>query len=82
MVLVALVDHPGMVLVEEELLLDLEQEIQEQDLLMLVILILILTVRQILAAVAADQVVRHILQEGVDLVSLLFHIQHKELCLT
>tara|TARA_A100001201_G_scaffold127524_1_gene112300 strand:- start:14 stop:262 length:249 start_codon:yes stop_codon:yes gene_type:complete len=82
MVLVALVDHPGMVLVEEELLLDLEQEIQEQDLVMLLILILILMVRQILAAVAADQVVRDLLQEGVDLVSLLFHTQHKELCHT
>ena len=81
MVLVALVDHPGMVLVEEELLLDLEQEIQDQD-LMLLKLILILMVRQILAAVAADQVVRHILREGVVLVLLLFHTQHKELCLT
>jgi hypothetical protein len=82
MVLVALVDHPGMVLVEEELLLDLEQEIQRQDLMVLLKLILILMVRQILVAVAADQVVRDILQEGVDLVSLSFHTQHKELCHT
>ena len=75
-------DHPGMVLVEEELLLDMEQEIQEQEDKVVLILILILMVRQILAAEAADQLVRDILQEGVDLVSLLFHTQHKELCLT